>query len=70
MLFVLGSDFMNLFNIAVPKDSISMIFYPNYDGENYSTTLFLHKFKLKLAEEDNKYSQHVVLDLNKKDKND
>lgn len=60
---------MNLFNIAVPKDSISMIFYSNYDGENYSTTLFLHKSKLKLAEEDNEYSQHIVLDLNKNDKN-
>ena len=61
---------MNIFNMAVPKDSISMIFKPNIDGENYNTTLFMHKSRLKLADEDNEYSQHVVLDLNKKDKND
>ena len=60
---------MNLFNIAVPKDSISMIFDPNNDVENYNTTLLLYKSKLELAEEDNEFSRHVVLDLTKKDKN-
>lgn len=60
---------MNIFNIAVPKDSISMIFDPIRDLENYSTTLFSYKSKLELADKDNEYSKHVVIDLNKKDKN-
>lgn len=61
---------MNLLNMVVPKDSISMIFDPVGDVENYNTTLLLHKSKIELAEEDNAFSKHVVLDLNKKDKND
>lgn len=44
---------MNLFNINVPKDSISMIFDSHYNVENYYTTLFLHKSKITLAEENN-----------------
>lgn len=61
---------MNLLNMVVPKDSISMIFDPVGDVENYNTTLLLHKSEIELAEEDNEFSKHVVLDLNKKDKND
>ncbi|MCI8761066.1 MAG: hypothetical protein HFJ29_03095 [Clostridia bacterium] len=54
---------MNLFNVNVPKDSISMIFDPHHNIENYYTTLFLHKSKITLAEEDNEYSHQVELDL-------
>ena len=61
---------MKLLNIVIPKDSISMIFDPVGDIENYNTTIFLHKSKIELAEEDNEFSKHIVLDLNKKDKNE
>lgn len=61
---------MKILNMAVPKDSISMIFDALGDTENYNTTLFLHKSKIELAEKDNEFSQHIVLDLNKKDKNE
>ena len=61
---------MKLLNMAVPKDSISMIFDPYGDAENYYTTIFLHKSKIELAEEDNEFSNHIVLDLDKKDKNE
>lgn len=54
---------MNIFNINVPKDSISMIFDAFHDAENYSTTLYLHKSKITLADEDNEYSAQVELDL-------
>ena len=54
---------MNIFNINVPKDSISMIFDSHHNVENYYTTLFLHKSKITLAEEDNEYSHQVELDL-------
>jgi hypothetical protein len=62
---------MNIFNINVPKDSISMIFDAFHDSENYSTTLYLHKSKITLADEDNEYLAQVELDLKadtKKDK--
>ena len=61
---------MKLFNMAVPKDSISMILDPVGDVENYHTTIFLHKSKIELAEEDNEFSKHIVLDLEKKNKNE
>ncbi len=61
---------MNLFNINVPKDSISMIFDPHHNVENYYTTLFLHKSKITLAEEDNEYSHQVELDLEQDTKKD
>lgn len=61
---------MNLFNIKVPKDSISMIFDPHHNVENYYTTLFLHKSKITLAEEDNEYSHQVELDLEQNAKKD
>lgn len=61
---------MKLFNMAVPKDSISMILDPAGDVENYNTTIFLHKSKIELAEEDNEFSKHIVLDLDKKNKNE
>lgn len=57
---------MKLFNMAVPKDSISMILDPAGDVENYNTTIFLHKSKIELAEKDNEFSKHIVLDLDKK----
>lgn len=60
---------MNLLNIKVPKDSISMIFDAFGDVENYNTTLFLHKSKIGYAEEGNKYSAKLEIDMNsKKDK--
>ena len=61
---------MKLLNMAVPKDSISMILDPAGDVENYNTTIFLHKSKIELAEEDNEFSKHIVLDLDKKNKNE
>lgn len=61
---------MNIFNINVPKDSISMIFDPHHNVENYYTTLFLHKSKITLAEEDNEYSHQVELDLEQNAKKD
>lgn len=61
---------MNIFNINVPKDSISMIFDPHHNVENYYTTLFLHKSKIILAEEDNEYSHQVELDLEQNAKKD
>lgn len=61
---------MKLFNMAVPKDCISMIFDSLIDVENYNTTLFLHKSKIELAEGENEFSQHIVLDLNKKNKDE
>ena len=51
---------MKLFNMAVPKDSISMILDPVGDVENYNTTIFLHKSKIELAEEENEFSKHIV----------
>lgn len=61
---------MKLSNISVPKDSISMIFDPQHNVENYHTTLFLHKSKITLAEEDNEYSQQIELDLEQDTKKD
>lgn len=61
---------MNIFNINVPKDSISMIFDSHHNVENYYTTLFLHKSKITLAEEDNEYSHQVELDLEQNAKKD
>ena len=43
---------MNIFNINVPKDEISMIFDPYGDIENYSTSLYLHKSKIALDDGD------------------
>lgn len=62
---------MKLSNINVPKDSISMVFDAYNDVENYNTTLYLHKSKITLADENNEYSTQVELDLKqdiKKDK--
>ena len=62
---------MNIFNINVPKDRISMIFDAFSDSENYNTTLYLHKSKITFAEEGNKYSAQLEVDLEqdiKKDK--
>lgn len=61
---------MKLFNMAVPKDSISMIFDSTGDVENYNTTIFLHKSKIELAEQNNEFSKHIVLDLDKKNKDE
>lgn len=61
---------MNLFNISVPKDSISMIFDAHNDTENYNTTLYLHKSKITLADENNEYSTQVELDLKQDTKKD
>lgn len=61
---------MKLLNMAVPKDSFSMIFDPSRDVENYFTSIFLYKSKVDPSETDKKYSQHIVLDLDKKDKNE
>lgn len=61
---------MNLFNISVPKDRISMIFDAFNDRENYSTTLYLHKSKITFDEEGNKYSAKLEIDLNQNVKKD
>ena len=50
---------MNIFNINVPKDEISMIFDPYGDIENYSTSLYLHKSKIAL--DDDKYKLFNIL---------
>ena len=54
---------MNIFNISVPKDCISMIFDAFGNVENYSTTLYLHKSKITLAEEENLYSAQLEIDF-------
>ena len=61
---------MNLFNISIPKNSISMIFDAHSDAENYNTTLYLHKSKIILADESNEYSTQVELDLKQDTKKD
>ena len=42
---------MNIFNVNVPKDSLSMIFDEFNGVENYNTTLYLHKSKIVYDEE-------------------
>ena len=54
---------MNLFNIKVPKDSISMVFDTFNGAENYNTSLYLYKSKIILKEPDNKYSAKLEIDL-------
>jgi hypothetical protein len=61
---------MNIFNIKVPKDEISMIFDPIRDAENYSTSLYLHKSKIAFDEENNIYTAHVEIDSNKNSRTD
>jgi hypothetical protein len=61
---------MNIFNIKVPKDEISMIFDPIRDAENYSTSLYLHKSKIAFDEENNIYTAHVEIDSNKSSRTD
>ena len=61
---------MNILNINVPKDCISMIFDAFGESENYNTTLFLHKSKITFAEEGNPYSAELELDLKQNTKKD
>ena len=61
---------MNIFNINVPKDSISMIFDDFNELENYNTTLYLHKSKITFDEDGNKYSAKLEIDLNQDSKKD
>ena len=61
---------MNILNINVPKDRISMIFDAYSDGENYNTTLYLHKSKIIFEEEGNKYSAKLEIDLKQDTKKD
>lgn len=61
---------MNIFNINVPKDEISMIFDPYGDIENYSTSLYLHKSKIALDDENDKFSAHVEIDLSRNERSD
>ena len=61
---------MNIFNINVPKDEISMIFDPYGDIENYSTSLYLHKSKITLDDEKDKFSAHVEIDLSRNNRSD
>ena len=61
---------MNIFNISVPKDCISMIFDAFGNVENYSTTLYLHKSKITLAEEGNLYSAQLEIDFDQDTKKD
>ena len=61
---------MNIFNINVPKDEISMIFDPYGDIENYSTSLYLHKSKIALDDEKDKFSAHVEIDLSRNERYD
>lgn len=61
---------MNLFNISVPKDRISMIFDSIIGAETCNTTLYLHKSKITFEDGD-MYSAKLEIDLNqdiKKDK--
>ena len=61
---------MNIFNINVPKDRVSMIFDAFGNSENYNTTLYLHKSKITFAEENNKYSAQLEIDLEQDTKKD
>ena len=61
---------MNIFNINVPKDRISIIFDAFGDSENYSTTLYLYKSKINFEEEGNKYSAQLEIDLKQDTKKD
>ena len=61
---------MNIFNVNVPKDSLSMIFDEFNGVENYNTTLYLHKSKIVYDEEDNKYSAKLEIDLEQSSKKD
>ena len=61
---------MNIFNVNVPKDSISMIFDEFNGVENYNTTLYLHKSKIVYDEEGNKYSAKLEIDLEQNSKKD
>ena len=61
---------MNIFNINVPKDRISMIFDAFGDSENYSTTLYLYKSKINFEEDGNKYSAQLEIDLKQDTKKD
>lgn len=61
---------MNLFNISVPKDRISMIFDAFGNVENYSTTLYLHKSKITFVEEGNLYSAQLEIDFEQDTKKD
>lgn len=57
---------MNIFNINVPKDRISMLFDDFNEVENYNTSLYLYKSKIVFAEKNNKYSAKLQLDLDQK----
>ena len=61
---------MNIFNINVPKDSISMIFDEFNEVENYNTTLYLHKSKISFDEKGNKYSAKLEIELEQSSKKD
>ena len=61
---------MNIFNVNVPKDSLSMIFDEFNGVENYNTTLYLHKSKIIYDEEGNKYSAKLEIDLEQSSKKD
>lgn len=61
---------MNIFNINVPKDRISMIFDAFGEVETYNTTLYLHKSKITFADENNKYSVQLKIDLEQDTKKD
>ena len=54
---------MNIFNINVPKDRISMIFDAYSNVENYNTTLYLHKSKIIFEDESDKTSAQLKIDL-------
>ena len=62
---------MNIFNINVQKEELSMIFDSFRDAENYSTMLYLHKSKILFEDESDIYSAYIKVDLEqdiKKDK--
>ena len=61
---------MNIFNVNVPKNSLSMIFDEFNGVENYNTTLYLHKSKIIYDEEGNKYSAKLEIDLEQNSKKD
>ena len=58
---------MNILNVNVPKDRISMIFDPYTEAETCCTTLYLHKSNVVL-EEGNKYTAKLEIDLDKNPK--
>ena len=61
---------MNIFNINVPKNEISMAFNPFGESEICNTPLYLHKSNIIFDEENNPYSAQLEIDKNQNTKKD